>query len=178
MKLFITPIVTTCSQSHMYTTTSNIINRINVIPIEDALKNFNTKQYIINGRLEWNQHLDKIVNNDTILIRNMGDIHPEKNTMKLNCETLVVDHCDKNFVYYWIKPSVFPKVRKIFLLSHPCEPFLFNIWYNLSRSENSVVPTIYLAEWYQRYKNRWANDMENVLIINENEIKVLSSKLN
>nr|URM61970.1 hypothetical protein [Mimivirus sp.] len=45
-----------------------------------------------------------------------------------NAETVFVDACDKNFVYFWIGKYMFPKIKNLYLASHPCEPcFLLEI---------------------------------------------------
>jgi len=119
-----------------------------------------------------------IVPNKFVILRSMGDIHPTVDKPSFECETLVVDACDKNFVYYWINSTVFKNVKTIFLLSHPCEPAFFSRWYNIQKYyHDRPVPTIYLATWYSRYRNRWADGMENVELIDEEDIKLLRTKI-
>jgi hypothetical protein len=42
-----------------------------------------------------------------------------------NCTTLIIDQCDKNFVYYWLNRATFPSVTKVYLNAHPCDWSVF-----------------------------------------------------
>ena len=54
----------------------------------------------------------------------------------------------------------FPNVTNIYLLeSHPCDLDVFRRFYDTNTK-------IYLSESYSRYKNRWAEGNDNVIIFN------------
>lgn len=57
----------------------------------------------------------------------------------------------------------------IYLLnSHPCEPVVFHRFYFTNTK-------IYLSENYSRYKNRWAEQNENVIVLDyTNMIKLIN----
>lgn len=146
--------------------------------IRHIIDSLNIKPYVAEGRETWTSHENKTIQRNLVVIKHMGDIHPTSQKPKFECETLVLDQCDKNFVYYWLDSGVFPNVRNIFLLSHPCEPNVFSRWYNIQKYYPSkTIPNIFLAHYYERYKNRWADDMDNVHIINDDDIKFLKDKL-
>jgi len=94
-----------------------------------------------------------------------GDIHPFRQPGPIfeQADTLFIRDCNKNFVYYWLKPSIFPNVKNIYLASHPCEPMIFNQW--------EANTTIYLSEFYSGYKLRWAKNNLNVKVISKSEIE-------
>lgn len=145
---------------------------------ENVITSLNCKIYEINECSIWHQHLGKTIDFEMVVIKNMGDIHPFSDGPVFNCKTVVVERCDKNFVYYWLNHKTFPNVTNIFLLSHPCEPNLFLRWYYIQKySQNATIPNIYLSHWYSRYKDRWASEMENVQTLNETDINLLQNKI-
>ena len=136
-----------------------------------VLPDFNRKSLaIINGCQSWRD----VVNSNGILnsgleIRNCGDIHPfnHKPNIFSNVKTLFVkENVDKNFVYYWLNNNTFPSVKNIYLMAHPCDyPVLRRFRYG-----GVSTAKIFLEESYQRYKNRWASDLDNVILMSRNEI--------
>jgi len=161
--------------------------------ITNIEKNINTQQYVkqnvleiinkinspyhVKGHKQFESLKNEKIDKNVVVFTDMGDIHPYDGPT-FNCTTVILNKCDKNFVYYWLNASVFTNVENIFLLSHPCEPVVFSRWYNIERSyKNRSIPNIYLAYYYDRYKNRWASEMDNVNILNEKEINILNDKL-
>jgi hypothetical protein len=67
-------------------------------------------------------------------------------------------NCDKNFVYFNANPDIFPKVKNIYLLSHPCEHSLFH------RFPKEV--NYYLIDKYKRFSNH-----TNLTLCNETELR-------
>jgi hypothetical protein len=63
-----------------------------------------------------------------VVLSNMGDIHPYQNGPVFEETTVRLNRCDKNFVFYWLKPSTFPCVKTIHLNSHPCDPSVLWRW--------------------------------------------------
>ena len=121
----------------------------------------------ISGSQSWRNLTGKIVKNRCVEILNCGDIHPyAKGPVFKGTLTVIINSCNKNFVYYWLHQRTFPDVINIYLLSHPCEPTV------LRRFPNS---NIYLSHDYQQYKTRWANDLNQVNILYENEIQLLNA---
>jgi hypothetical protein len=111
----------------------------------------------INGA--WSQYDGKITTEKTVWIKNAGDIHPysyEVAPPQFKCKTVIIEHCNKNFVYYWLTPFHFIGVKNIVLFSHPCEPVVFRRWPSTN---------IFLSKQYANYKRRWADDMDNVMIV-------------
>ncbi|AFX92945.1 hypothetical protein CE11_00919 [Megavirus courdo11] len=84
-----------------------------------------------------------------------------------NAETVFVDACDKNFVYFWIGKYMFPKIKNLYLASHPCEPCFF------TRDFDKV----YLLNDYSTYKNRWAKNLDHVQLIDSDTYRSLRDKL-
>jgi hypothetical protein len=144
----------------------------------EVINSLSSKPHIVNGREEWSSYAGKIINDKIVVLKQMGDIHPYENPPKFSCETIMLDQCDKNFVYYWLDSSVFTNVKNIFLLSHPCESNFFLRWYYIQNYyPTRTIPNIFLAHYYERYKNRWARGMENVIILDEDNIKNLTTKI-
>src|SRR5687767_14227914 len=102
---------------------------------------------------------NKIVQNNNVMIRECVDIHPyTKAPIFINCNTIFFEKCDKNMIYYWMNTFTFPNVNNIYLLkSHPCDPTVFYRFHNTDTK-------IYLSQDYLRYKNRWAEGNDNVII--------------
>ncbi|ARF07988.1 hypothetical protein Catovirus_1_38 [Catovirus CTV1] len=103
----------------------------------------------------------KKILNKNIIIQNISfDDHMISNHPKFSeAENVVVYNCDKNYVYYYIKDDLFPKINNLYLISHPCEPAFF------SRFNNSNQK-IFLADYYKSYQSRWAPEKENLFIFN------------
>jgi hypothetical protein len=89
----------------------------------------------------------------TVEIEKCGDIHPQLFPVFPNATKVTMRGCDKNFVYYWLTPRVFPKVQEIHLYSHPCQKDV------LHRFPNA---TIYLSSDFAHYKDRWAPKNDRV----------------
>lgn len=106
---------------------------------------------------EWESLKGKTVMNNTVEISGMGDIHPFKNGPIFDSETVYLTSCDKNFIYYWMNTRNFPKVKTLYLFSHPCEP---DVMHRFPDTQ------IYLGESYLTYKKRWVNDLDNVVLHN------------
>jgi len=61
----------------------------------------------------------------------------------------------------------FPNVKNIYLLeSHPCDLVVFRRFYYTNTK-------IYLSEGYSRYKNKWTEGYDNVIILNSNQMTEL-----
>ena len=107
------------------------------------------------------------VNGKSIVFDKCGDIHPFNVVFK-EAETVVYNDCDKNFVYYWLKQSVLPSVKHVYLISHPCEPEVFYRW------ENTDVK-IYVDKRWERYVNRLASKQPNIIILPEMALTISSA---
>jgi hypothetical protein len=64
----------------------------------------------------------KIVNAPICRLTQLGDIHPFTPAPVVNSPFVIMDNCDKNFVYYWLDDRIFPRLSTFILASHPCEP--------------------------------------------------------
>lgn len=91
----------------------------------------------------------------------------------LNCNTLFIVRCDKNFPYRHLGWKC--KINEIYFLSHPCEPSL------LTKTYDGIQLEVHIAYRYEKCKHRWApNDdkvklisMEETLILDEEASKIL-----
>lgn len=115
---------------------------------------------------EWENLQGKIIKNKNVILTRYGDIHPFPNGPKFECENLILNNCNKNFVYYWLDKKTFPKVKNVFLGSHPCE---FEV---LARMDSDI----YVHDMFERYTRRGGNqDRKNVkVILDEDYQKVLN----
>jgi len=127
--------------------------------------------HIISEGIFWRNLKGEVIDKEFVILSLMGDIHPFPNTPILNCETVWIRYCDKNFVYYWLTRETFPKIKNIILDSHPCEPNVFNRWYN-----NQSPPNIFVANRYKNKVNRWADHMSNVRVLMDEDMLLLKEK--
>lgn len=95
----------------------------------------------------------------TVVFDACGDIHPRKSYVVSfpDAKVVFMNRCDKNFVYYWLRPRVFPNVERIYLFSHPCMP-------NYLRAFPETTE-IYFSKWYEEYKTRWYPSSANIHIM-------------
>jgi hypothetical protein len=115
----------------------------------------------LNGyKIHWGDLTGKTIKNSTIVIRNYGDIHPFKDGPEFHAESAYIVDCDKNFVYYWVRKSVFPKLKHLYLLSHPCEPAVLH----------RDFEHIYLSSGLYGYKHRWADNLTNITSIERDDV--------
>jgi hypothetical protein len=118
------------------------------------------------GNQAWKSFTGKYIMNKKIVIRKCVDIHPYKDGPVFNCaETIFMDECDKNFVYYWLNEKTFPAIEKVYLLSHPCDPQVFR------RFSQSPKTIIYLSDDFGQYKERWAKKQDNIIVLSHVTIK-------
>ena len=123
----------------------------------------------INGSLPWQNLTNKLVKNKCIEITNCGDIDRfRQGPVFHETETVFINHCNKNFVYYWLDKQTFPNVKKIYLSSHPCE---YPVLRRFPESQ------IYLAHWFKNYRTRWADDLSNVIVIRGSQIEALLTQM-
>lgn len=100
----------------------------------------------------------KVIFTERVIIRNMGDLLMKNHPVFPVTKQVIVTECDKNYIYYHLSDTVFPNVSNVYLYSHPCEPVFF-------RRFNKPHQRILLSDVYKRYKNEWAPDNDNVIII-------------
>jgi hypothetical protein len=74
---------------------------------------------------EWSSLTNHRILNPCVQITGCVDIHPYPKGPIFDATTVHIADCDKNFVFYWLKHSTFPRIRQIYLASHPCEPEVF-----------------------------------------------------
>ena len=111
--------------------------------------------------MNWKDLKGKVINNKNIILSRYGDIHPFSNGPVFNCENLIMEGCDKNFVYYWMNQQTFPNAKNVYLNSHPCD-------YDVLGRQ---FKNIYLHESYSRYKERWGG--KNVKVISDKDYESL-----
>lgn len=114
---------------------------------------------IVSGAAEWFALRDKRLLNAAVVLEYMGDIHPEFQC-RIDAKRVLVKNCDKNFVYYWLKPqSTLADTTELYLNSHPCEGNVLWAWGNCPGKK------LFLHEHYATYKERWAHDIDNVIVL-------------
>nr|WNL49640.1 hypothetical protein MarFTMF_124 [Marseillevirus sp.] len=83
-----------------------------------------------------------------------------------HCKRLFVKKCEKNFFYHEVGTTNFPKLKELWIGSHPCEPKIFF----------ERFPKIFITTEYARYAKRWAPKDCNYGVITQEEFdKAISS---
>ena len=113
----------------------------------------------INGyKTDWKHLFGKKISNKVVHLINYGDVHPCTNKPIFMAETLFVENCNKNFIYYWLHENNFPNIKKVYLLSHPCEKIVLH----------RKLGTIYLVGNFGNFK-KWNTECDNVKTITTDE---------
>lgn len=141
--------------------------RTNVIESINELK---TLSYIVTGRDDWIAHANKSTTTKTLLLKNIPDVHPTFST-NFKCNTLILNKCNKNFVFYWLNSNTFPDVKTIFILSHPCTPHVFTRW-----SNSKCKPNMFLEHNFSRFAPE-IESTPNFNLMYESDIKLLNRQL-
>lgn len=133
---------------------------------------------VVNGKEEWNLFSNKSIDSSILILKNISDYNSDTNRLyQHNCSTLILDNCNKNFVYRHLDTITFPQVELIYLLSHPCEPNVFHRWLHyVDNNRRKLVPSVFLSEDYLVYKKRWISDIEEIKIITDYEVNELRKK--
>lgn len=108
----------------------------------------------------WQNLSGKTIKNSTIIIDHYRDIHPFKDGPEFLAEKAYIINCDGNFVYYWMRKRIFPKLKHVYLLSHPCEPAVLH----------RDFAHIYLSSDLYRYKHRWADNLTHIVSVQDVDI--------
>jgi hypothetical protein len=81
-------------------------------------------------------------------------------------ETLFLDKCEKNFIYYNVNTHYFPNVKTIYCNSHPCEPQVLqrhHYMYSKQSDNDENEISIYLTKmWIEFYKKRWFSSADYI----------------
>jgi hypothetical protein len=132
----------------------------------------------ITGSVMWRAMKGCKLRNQTVLIEGMGDFYGYQRGPAFDAETVIVHRCDKNFVHYTIRPAQFPKVKTLYLNSHPCEPQLLGEWGRIERKPGEEPPpTLWLSDWFGGYKRRWSPDYENIKVMPQEELARMIEEL-
>ncbi|MBA3756248.1 MAG: hypothetical protein H0X02_08520 [Nitrosomonas sp.] len=111
----------------------------------------------------------------TCILSQLGDIHPYHDGPVIQAHTVVLDNCDKNFVFYWLNSRTFPYMNTLVLNSHPCEPSIVR-WI----ARRSHMRTLVHENRYS-YINRWCRDVKTeasqIQPISDAEYRKLLTKL-
>lgn len=115
----------------------------------------------IDGTHNMSKFNKKFILNKNICIYNIpfGDHIFYQHVQFPNAENIIINNCNKNYVYAHVNEDIYPNLKNLYLLSHPCEKL--TLW-RFNRNDNI---TIYLSKMYEKYKHRWARDRENIKII-------------
>lgn len=105
----------------------------------------------------------KSIKQRVIIFDGIPDICPSHYKHDFKADIVFFNNCDKNFVYYYANKDYFPNMKALYLLSHPCGPYILR----------QNVDKIYLSNHYKQYKRRWANDIDSVEIKNHQDMETL-----
>lgn len=119
--------------------------------------------HYIRGCGEFEKLRGLVLNENFVCVESIGNIGPFNDGPIINCKTLILNDCDKNFIYHWNNRKTFPIVENIFLLSHPCEYDVFHRW-----GEQPQV-NIFISPQYQRYIDKWAHNVKNIYLLSQND---------
>lgn len=109
--------------------------------------------------------ISRRVDHRNLVFSHVGNVRLPQFTKPALCSPNVYFHyCDKNFLYFAMAPRVLPKVKRIFVNSHPCECEVLHRWYHAS-SPAAPGATIFLTEPFASYKRRWAFEEDYVRVI-------------
>lgn len=74
-------------------------------------------------------------------------------------ETLILNNCEKNFVYFNLNSTNFPNLKTIISNSHPCD------WDVMHRLQTHDDYKVYLIDkYYERYYERWWDNSHPYII--------------
>lgn len=119
---------------------------------------------------DWKELQGKIISNKNVILTRYGDIYPFINVPIFECENLIIDECDKNFIAYWLNKQIFPNVRKVYIASCISDPHVL-------RETN--FQEIYLHECNFPYKEKWWSNFNNIKLINDTDYqKIVNSYTN
>lgn len=86
-----------------------------------------------------------------------------------NAHTVFFTQCDKNFMYYWLYPQNFPKLKILYIDGDPCEK---TIYYRFDD-----IDIYWIDVYYNIYKHRWAQTDERIKSISRELIENVKQKL-
>ncbi len=97
----------------------------------------------------WDTLKGRTFTEEVVFVRHVAGVAFSNGPVFTNCTMLIIDQCDKNFVYYWLDRATFPQVTKVYLNSHPCnwsvfkrglgEYFLHEKWERHAQKEATVI---------------------------------------
>lgn len=108
--------------------------------------------------------VDQKIDSDVLIMKGYFDIANFNHKPFFLAKIVFIINCDKNFVYFWLNRHRFPNLETVYLASHPCE--LDTLYRNFKY--------IYLSDRYDRYKERWAKNRDNVIVMPHDDIIELS----
>jgi len=128
---------------------------------KDTTRNLNYGGIYMDWHRDSNDLKGKVINNKNVILTRYGDIHPYENSPVFNCETLFLNHCNKNFLAYWLNKKTFPNTTTVYVDSHPCDDYVLTKRFD----------TIYLHEKFLKYKMMWWQNLDNVKMISDSEYR-------
>ena len=117
----------------------------------------------VRGSVAWWALSGKTVSNRTVLLEAQGQLHRWPQPV-LHATTVVVQGCDKNFVYQ-LTPSVLPAVQTLYLLCHPTAQDWLQAWAATPQA------TLLLSSRYGHFKEQWTPAATNVLVVDDAELR-------
>ena len=122
-------------------------------PKRKSQRNLSRYNLFVVKDVDFLKYQNVTVNHKTVLFDKCPDIpfsYPGNDNPPTfpEAETVFVIDCDKNFVYYYINKSELPKMRTLYLASHPCE-------YPVLNGHQNINTKIFLSKQFRTYFRRW-----------------------
>lgn len=115
--------------------------------------------------------IPKRISQKTINLDWTGDIHPPPTPecpIFENAETVIFTGCNKHFVYYWLRPDLFPKLTTVYT-DMLCDNEIFRFKNLLVYCSNK-----YICDQFQRRIALYKKSNASVFLINDEYLKMVS----
>jgi len=129
----------------------------------------------------WKSLQGKTIRNQNVILAEYSDVipNPFQYNPRFECETLFLHNCDKKFLMFWLRKSIFINAKKVYINSHPGnfdtlvgggENFL-TMQNTDSRTRASKFDEIYLHEKFRECKDKWWSYMDSIKIITHQDFE-------
>lgn len=108
----------------------------------------------------WGSMDGRVIPGRLAILHNVGTCICFKKEPLFLCDKLFVFCCDKNFVHDSLRERFFPRLKEVYLGSHPCERYVLDRF-----------GKVFLHERQKSYKERWARDNPKVGILTDKEFR-------
>lgn len=148
----------------MFTKIQIALNLVFPTCISQLILDFECKLLRLDGeKTDLSQLTNQSIHNSVVALINYRDIHSFANSPVFYCTELFLEHCDKNFLRYWLKEKTFPNLKTVFIRSHPGDWYVLNnTWIKQKKIK------VHLSEHYFKY-------CANMSCFEESHIKEISN---